>query len=293
MHDNISQISRWWLAKSLLLHHVDPFLFEIEYEHPKSSHPPTWNRSSNPAHLAMLIQPQKSYQMNNSTADPTTFSDYNNATSISPPIVLPSEHMTPSYSCPHTVSFPKEIQDIMSINPIESRSSQQKMTDWTIHTPFISGIKLSATSNDQVTPSLSYNPQNPLHLQLPHNPETSNSPIGAGTPNLIHSPPNSPRQLYLDHLSPYGTPLPPIDTSKILRICMQNSQHSFQIYGDTINLPPMVGNFQSIGANMYVPISPNINWHTSSTWPRIRHLFCPHFHQVHLSTVSRDIGKSP
>ncbi len=106
------------------------------------------------------------------------------------------------------------------------------------------------------------------------------------------SHPSNPRQLYLDHLAPYGTPLPPIDTSKVLRICMQKPQHSFQIYGDTIDLPSIVTNLQSVGANMYIPISPNVNWNTSSTWPRTHHLFCSHFYQVHLSAVSSDIGKN-
>jgi hypothetical protein len=119
MHDNISQISRWWIAKSILLQHVDQSLFRIQYEQPTSSLPPSWNRSSNPAHLATLTHPQKVHQMNNFIADTIPISEYKNAVSTSLPIVPSEAHKTLSYYDPHTVSPSKEMQENMSINPPE------------------------------------------------------------------------------------------------------------------------------------------------------------------------------
>jgi hypothetical protein len=44
---------------------------------------------------------------------------------------------------------------------------------------------------------------------------------------------------------------------------------------------------------MFVPISPNVNWKNHSNWSCTRQLFCQHFHQVHISAISSDIGLQP
>jgi hypothetical protein len=56
------------------------------------------------------------------------------------------------------------------------------------------------------------------------------------------SPPSHPRQLYLSHLTPFGFSLPPVDNSKTLQIVMQNTQHSFQIYGEAFQIPTIIEN---------------------------------------------------
>jgi len=69
--------------------------------------------------------------------------------------------------------------------------TQQKITKWTSHRPFI----------DQV-PSRNF-----------HN---------------IQSP-TSPHQVFDDHLRPFGTPLPVVDHTHFLRVRIQNTQHSFNL----------------------------------------------------------------
>jgi len=48
--------------------------------------------------------------------------------------------------------------------------------------------------------------------------------------------PSNPHETYTDHLTPYGTPLHPIDSTRILRLCMQNTQFSFQLFNDGLDI---------------------------------------------------------
>lgn len=70
--------------------------------------------------------------------------------------------------------------------------------------------------------------------------------------------PSSPHQLYTEHLNPFGTPIPTIDLTQILRVVVQNTQHDFKLLDAGISLPIIIENLKSIGANMFFPISPNV-----------------------------------
>jgi hypothetical protein len=100
-------------------------------------------------------------------------------------------------------------------------------------------------------------------------------------------------QCFTDHLLPFGNPMPVIDPTRILRICMQNTQHDFQIYGDGLEITTISNNLQSLGINMFIPISPNVNWINPYYWFHTRQLFHYNFHHVNLSAVSSDIGLDP
>ena len=76
----------------------------------------------------------------------------------------------------------------------------------------------------------------------------------------------SPRTIFTDHLYTFGSPIKPINPSKTLRISMQNTQFSFQIYGDGLELHDIIQNLQQIDAHIFVPINPNINWNYQSDW---------------------------
>jgi hypothetical protein len=119
-----------------------------------------------------------------------------------------------------------------------------------------------------------------FHPFIPHIPSTSSSG---------NNHPNHPRQEFQHHLNPFGTSLPPIDHTKTLQVCMQNTQHSFKIYGDGLDITSMIDNLKYIGASMFTAISPNINWTNTSNWIRTKQIFHPSFNQVHLSAISSDI----
>ncbi len=74
-------------------------------------------------------------------------------------------------------------------------------------------------------------------------------------------------------LIPFGTPLPIIDHTKILPVCAQNTQHSFRLFGDMIDILTTIENLKSNGIQMSAPISPNVNWHNQSNWIRTKQLF--------------------
>jgi hypothetical protein len=134
---------------------------------------------------------------------------------------------------------------------------QQKITAWTHHRPFISGITPNPTAH-------------PKQVQ-----------------------PSHPRQLLEDHLQPFGTPLPAIDKTKILRVCLQNTQHSINISGDGLELSYMMMNLAELNVSLYTPISPNVDWKNPSNWAKTCRFFRNTFQQVHLSAVSSDIGLGP
>jgi hypothetical protein len=159
---------------------------------------------------------------------------------------------------------------------IPKNNSQQKITKWVEHKPFIQGVQA-------------------LQKKLtPHNSFVTNTKNSTEKETQISTiPPTHPRQHYTDHLAPFGTPLSPSTSPNILCVCFQNTQHSFRIHGDNIELPNITSHLQSFGIGRFAPISPYVNWLVSNNWPRTRQLFRPHFQQFHLSATSSDIGKDP
>jgi len=139
---------------------------------------------------------------------------------------------------------------------IQQRDPQTKITQWTCHRPFIHGIS---------TDSISAANCGPLH----------------------------PRGDYTDHLSLFGTSLLVIDPSKILRVCIQNTQHSFQLYDQTLDMTVMIDNLRNTDANMFMPISLNVNWHNKMNWVHRKCRFCVISQHTHLSAVSSNIGLDP
>jgi hypothetical protein len=71
---------------------------------------------------------------------------------------------------------------------------------------------------------------------------------------------------------------------------MHNTQHSFQLYGDGLEITSIIDNLIMIGASMLTPINPNFNWHNQSQLIRTKQLFQCSFQQVHLSASSCNIG---
>jgi hypothetical protein len=101
---------------------------------------------------------------------------------------------------------------------------------------------------------------------------------------------SDPHSLFSNHLNPFGTTLNPIDQEFFLRICMQNPQHLFKIYGDCIDLNNILANLNHLDFQMFAIISPNIIWVYRKNWFHTKCLFWQISPQVHLSATSSDIG---
>jgi hypothetical protein len=93
-------------------------------------------------------------------------------------------------------------------NTINFCSSQRTIKDWVIHPPFIPNVtNAHLTSQNQYSPS-------------------------------------HPHQTFSAHLEPFGMPLPVIDHTKILRVCMQNPQHDFKIHGNRLEIYNIISNLK-------------------------------------------------
>jgi len=112
------------------------------------------------------------------------------------------------------------------------------------------------------------------------------------TNRTAHTPsqPSGPREHFTGHLKPFATPLPPADPTKVLRICMQNTQNSFRLNDDGIDFPMIINNLKMSEVSVFSPISPDVNWKNTSNWTPTKNIFRHHFNQVHLSATSSDIG---
>ncbi len=119
----------------------------------------------------------------------------------------------------------------------------------------------------------------PFHANIPQ--QQSDSTI----PNqLSHA-----REIFLDHLTPYGSPIMGIDPIKILRVFVLNTQHSLQIYRDNLKMLPLISSIIYTGAQMFMPISPNVNWTNPSNVIQTKHIFRELHTRTHLSTISSSI----
>ena len=105
--------------------------------------------------------------------------------------------------------------------------------------------------------------------------------------------PSNCHQIFTEHLKPFGTPLPIIDPSSHLHVCIQNTQHDFKLYNDGLEMATIIENLKNIDVVMFIPISPNVNGKNPTNWARTKNIFRKHFKQVHLSAVSSNIGEDP
>lgn len=92
---------------------------------------------------------------------------------------------------------------------------------------------------------------------------------------------------------PFGTPIPTIDPTQILWICMQNTQFSFKIQGDNLDISNIINHLQQLDTQMFFAISPNINWQNQINWIKTKCLFCWLSPHIHLSAMFSEISKDP
>jgi hypothetical protein len=90
-----------------------------------------------------------------------------------------------------------------------------------------------------------------------------------------------------------GTMPPRIDPTRTIRITMQNTQYSLQLTNDNYNPIQLTQNLKEIDTAIFAAISPNINWHNPSHRVQSKYPFTRIFKQIHMSTMSSDIGKLP
>lgn len=256
MHHNLAQISRTWVAKTILTQKFDVLPFQSyllisQYEDNRSSN----SARSIPAYLFNLFHQQAPSQQNTNVSLDLTLHTQSTQHHInnSPSRNITNNFVTSTQRCEEPTNTTLPLTASASTpHPKNETSTQRTLLEWAQHRPFITNV----------------------HTQ----------------PWTHHTEPTNPRESYSIHLTPFGTGLPVIDKTKVLRIVMQNTQHSFNIHGDKVELHQLMLNLQSIGAGAFVAISPNVNWCNTSHWATTKNIFRKPFNQVHLSAVSCDIG---
>jgi len=278
MHPNIAQISRWWVAKSILTQNIDinnlmPLLHTTNHQDISTS----IFREAVPYNLAPLDHPISGTSSFNLTINP-----------LRPPMYDLSSN---SNEKPQTGNYSSSYQT-------QESSNIHYIPVFEEHIKHLSPSPYTPTDRTQELISNQYSThprQNSLHRWLEHSPFIPNVPSTShpDSTSVSSSHPASACQTFKNHLAPYGTLLPPIDPSKILRVCLQNTQHDFRIFGDGIEMISIQNHLSSIGTYVFAPISPNINWKNSTNWPRTRQIFRYTLQHVHLSASSSNIGLDP
>jgi hypothetical protein len=74
---------------------------------------------------------------------------------------------------------------------------------------------------------------------------------------------------------------------------MQNTQFSFQLYNDGLDMSQIIKHLKLLSINMFIPISPNVNRTNPTNWLCTKQIFSKLNHQIHLSACSSAIGYDP
>ncbi len=190
MHPNISEISRWWVASCILSRNTDSFSFIRSSD---SLHDignvPSVHMTSSPHDLGILSTNNDTHFFGDSVL-PTQY-DRGENFSLPDTVDAPDEMIqSSSLTDSHSLPYQDPVAAPITAHPLPCKN-QQLIDKWLIHRPFIPSI-----SYDTLT-------QRPGH-------------------------PSNPSQIFLDHLIPFGNPISVVDQTKILRICMQNTQHDFK-----------------------------------------------------------------
>jgi hypothetical protein len=256
MHPNISEISQWWVAYSILSRSIDSFPFTRSFD---SLHDvgnvPSVHMTSSPYDLCLPPITNDTH-FNVESVIPTK-SNMGKNISLPASLDVTGEwiHSAPPTNF-HSIPSKDPIADPIMAHPSLPYKSQQSIDKWLVHRPFIPSISFDASNH------------------VPGHPSTQS-------------------QIFLDHLTPFGNPITVVDQTKILRVCMQNTQHDFRLYGDGIKITSISNQLKTLGVNMFIPISPNVNWQNPSNWARTRQCFRSNFLQVSVSAVSSNMGLDP
>lgn len=251
MHENLAQITRTWIAASLITGQIneeplhDLYLI-TEYQDNRPSH----IGQSYPTDIIKWNETDSFTQVTSNESHKSTIS-YNDINLLTKEI-FPHENNTNAnkgYKATTTATQPTDEALTSPIGPYIAESQeditcsspttgkkQQKITTWTTN----------KMSTDTITK--------------------------------------------LNNIEPYGTPLSPMDSTKSLRIIVQNTQYALQISNDYSERMQIIDSLQELDASIFIAISPNINFCNPSHKAQFKHPFNRAFKQVHLSAVSSDVG---
>jgi hypothetical protein len=253
---NIAQISRTWIASSLVLGHpfheslASTFLLK-SFDDTRHSSTATsdpydiipWESSTNgtdifPNEYSISYNENQSYHEFTASSQTGDTSEH----------IENSRHLEAqnriAYMTHDTRRIPQTINHQEQANNTRLNVGiQRKITDWTSHRPFPSGT-------------------------------------GAEDTNTIP-----------DESIPNGSFPPQIDPTRTLRVIMQNPQYSLQLTNENFTSIQLTQRSKELSTAIFTAISPNKNWHNPSHWTQFKHPFKRVFKQIHITATSSDVGK--
>jgi len=142
MNSNLAQISRWWVARSLINQEFPLNIFNRDITPSQFTYPPLWNQNSDPANLAMLINTQIANISTQDSSPPlsTTLSNYKNYNDY-PNIQSRKVDQTPDSPISNTIMSPLEKPTY------QKTKSPNKITKWLEFRPFTPRVQTVAQRN--------------------------------------------------------------------------------------------------------------------------------------------------
>lgn len=273
MDDNIAQISRTWIAASLLL--------------------------GRPLHESLAPTFLKSSFLDTRSSSTLQSDPYD---------IIPWDARIDNVRAPQFVSLPSKDGNVIegSLFPhahIPPCSSTTGVNQSTQHVLLLETHSLECEKTDRSYSSPNHNigfnyPNIPLEIGISHK---SHEPKGNGTLTQTKLTEWIPCRTSHDDMESLqsadtliqGSMLPQIDPTNTIRIIMQNTQHSLQLTNNKYNSIQLTRNLKEAHTAIFAAISPNINWHNPSHKIQFKYPFTRMFQQTHISAVSSDVGKLP
>lgn len=262
MHPNLAQISRVWIAVSL----VTGKLHDNNILYPNTTNTNSFSRSasSTPSDIIPWSTP------NNQNHEITTLSH--------------------QVSQSNTSSVSKTSQHTITATSIPADDDEFSLT------PNNMNITIPSISTRTMVPQQGHHNQKQTTLQpnsSDHERSTLQTPIQQDIRKwtINQSSINTPSEDTF--LQPYGHDLQQIDSTKTFRIIMQNPQFALQITKGNHEHIQLIKHLSDLQVSSFAAISPNVNFCNMSNIAKFKYPFRQIFQQVHVSASSSDFGRLP
>jgi hypothetical protein len=279
MHPNLAQISRVWIAVSI----ITGKLHDTNILYPMSTmNNPAFSYTARSIPSDVILWPKRLDPMHEQTR--STHTPSQSVTSIT---------STTSAASDFSASSPVDLETGSLTSPPPSQDPINRQRIPHDQEVIMDATQYSATplTQDRLYISPTANPIYFPTTTLDATPSQSQSFLKQET--ITKWTVNHGAHLHQDEasfLKPFGHDLPIIDTTTTLRVVMQNPQFAMQLTRDNNELIQVINNLTTLQASVFAAISPNVNFCNISNMIKFKSSFKRSFKQVHLAASSSNIG---
>jgi hypothetical protein len=283
MHPNLAQISRVWIATSLISGKFhDTNILSLSKTNDKM--PFSYTGTSTPKDVidwSTSLPHQNdnayhTYESNPHSKSPSSQIDTNK---------IQTSDETKQSKHNDTQMFTE--QDPTTHNTDHSLTQPSTINMLHCPTVIMTDEHISLSSSPQSSQAQSTSVTTPdNNLSPKHLPQTKQENINSWTFNRF-------AHLHQDEasfLTPFGHDLQQIDDTATLRIIMQNTQFALHLSKTNHEISQIIKNITTIQASVFAAISPNVNFCNASNLLRFRSPFKQSFKQIHIAASSSEMG---